>query len=88
MDDLKQTADERAQILKQREQRDRRRWIVEGMFLIADHIESVGNECAGGAGVATNPATGQRYGEPYYTAADEARRRAAFLSANPERINV
>lgn len=82
------TEDEAKEVLRSREQRDRRRWIAEGMFLGAAYLNRCGEECAGGSGDQINPETGQRYGEPYFTMAGALMRRAAYLSANPKEINV
>lgn len=88
MPDMKLTDAEAAQITRQREQSERRRWIVEGMFLAADHLANLGSQCAGGSGGQADPVTGKMYGATYYDMADVLKRRAAFLSANPGEINV
>ena len=82
------TAEEAKRITDERAQRERRRWIVEGMFLAASYLNDLGNECAGGSGDQTNPATGERYGKPYYDMSDILTRRAAYLSSNPNEINA
>ena len=79
---------ERQMILAQRQQNERRRWIVEGMFLAAQHLGDLGAQCCGGDGDKVNPATGEKWGEAYFNCSQMVARRAAYLSANPAEINV
>lgn len=79
---------ERQMILAQRQQAERRRWIVEGMFLAVSHLSDLGDQCCGGDGRKVNPETGKEWGEPYFTLAEILSRRACYLSANPSEINV
>lgn len=85
---MKLTEEEAQMIARQREQRASRRWICEGVFLAADYLKSLGDQCGGGAGEETNAETGKPYGEAYYRMAEVLRRRASYLSANPQEINV
>lgn len=79
---------ERQMILAQRQTVERRRYIVEGMFLAASHLGDLGSQCCGGDGDRVNPETGKKWGEPYFTCAEMLTRRAAYLASNLSEINV
>ena len=82
MSDLILTDAERQQILKQRERTQRTEWIAWGIFIAADYLHSLGDQCAGGAGPEKNPETGLQYGESYYHKESLLRMYASNLQAD------
>jgi hypothetical protein len=83
MADLILTKEEEQQILQHRAETDRRRWIIVGMDVAANHLRSLGRQSAGGDGEATNPTTGRPWGDSWFVAADAVTKQAAYLAANP-----
>ncbi len=45
-----------------------------GLAMAISRLESLGRECCGGGGDEINHATGKRYGEPFFMAADSIKR--------------
>jgi hypothetical protein len=82
------TEAEERQILKMRETAAQHEWLVQGVFLAAKHLEALGRESCGGDGEAKNPATGERWGEDYFSKATALRRYGASLSANPPKVTL
>jgi len=88
--EIKLTPEEAAQITRQRETAQRRRWIAEGVFHAADYLERLGQEGAGGDGGTVNPATGKRWCEEFFVHADMLKRHGAAMQAgHPDhQVNV
>lgn len=83
--DLKLSDAERQQILEQRARADKKRWLGEGIFIAADHLEQLGKEACGGDGEAINPATGERWAESFFQHAQMLRMYGSRWQIEPDR---